>query len=341
MRKINIAYITKEDSRNIKEWSGLSFNIFKCLVKTGHNVVRLGPFNSNYEKLLKIIEFFYKLVNIKFDPERNIFLSKIISKKIKKSLVNKKIDLIVVHDCPIVSFLKTSTPILIWTDLTFDLYQKSYFNNYKKFHQISIQNGNYLEKLSLNQANKVIYSSKYAQINAIQKYAIKMNKTEIVPFGSDILPIAKKNFLSIQKNRIKNKKKLIKLISIGVDWDRKNMTKSVEVAKELNKKKINCCLTIVGAKPPKNFLKPEFVKIIPFIKKNNKKNILKLRKLYLSSDYFILLSKAEAFGLVIQEATSCGLPLILNNIDGMKYVANKKYTIFVDKKIHLVKFRLK
>ena len=41
------------------------------------------------------------------------------------------------------------------------------------------------------------------------------------------------------------------------------------------------------------------------------------------------MSKAEAFGLVLQEANSFGLPLILNNIDGMKFVANKKYTVFV------------
>ena len=332
MRKINIAYITKEDSRNINEWSGTSYNIFKCLIKTGHKVIRLGPFYSNYEIFLKIIELFYKLINIKYDPERNILLSKIILKKIEKSLENKKIDLIVVHDCPIISFLKEKIPILIWTDLTFDLYQKSYFNNYKKFHPISIMNGDYLEKLSLNKANKVIYSTKYAQINAIQKYGIKINKTEVIPFGSDTLPISKKKFSFTQKNRIKNKKKLIKLISIGVDWHRKNMSKSIQVASEINKRGIKCCLTIVGASPPKNFLKPNFIKIIPFMSKNNQKNIFKLKKLYLNSDYFILLSKAEAFGLVIQEATSYGLPLILNNVDGMKYVANKNYTIFVNKK---------
>ena len=331
MKKINIAYITKENSQNKIAWSGTSYNIYRCLCKTRHNIIRFGPYNSFFEKFLKLVELFYKLLNVKYDPDRNIFMSKIISKRIKENLKNKKIDLIVVHDCPIISFLKTEIPIVIWTDLTFDLYQRSYFNNYKKFHPNSVTQGNYLEKLSLNKANTIIYSTKYAEINAKKKYSIKKNKIKIIPFGSDILPISKKKFLFVQKNRIKNKKKMIKFISVGVDWERKNMDKSIQVIRELNNMGNKCSLIIVGALPPKNFIKPKFVKIIPFLNKKIKKNILKLKELYLNSDYFILLSKAEAFGLVIQEATAHGLPLILNNIDGIRYVADKKYSLFVNK----------
>jgi len=331
MKKINIAYITKEDSQNKIAWSGTSYNIYRCLYKTRHNIIRFGPYNSFFEKFLKLVELFYKLLNVKYDPDRNIFMSKIISKRIKENLKNKKIDLIIVHDCPIISFLKTKIPIVIWTDLTFDLYQRSYFNNYKKFHPNSVTQGNYLEKLSLNKANTIIYSTKYAEINAKKKYSIKKNKIKIIPFGSDILPISKKKFLFVQKNRIKNKKKMIKFISVGVDWERKNMDKSIQVIRELNNIGNKCSLIIVGALPPKNFIKPKFVKIIPFLNKKIKKNILKLKELYLNSDYFILLSKAEAFGLVIQEATAHGLPLILNNIDGIIYVADKKYSLFVNK----------
>ena len=43
VKKFNLAYITKEDSRNKKEWSGSSYNIYNCLLKTGHNVKRYGP----------------------------------------------------------------------------------------------------------------------------------------------------------------------------------------------------------------------------------------------------------------------------------------------------------
>ena len=84
----------------------------------------------------------------------------------------KKIDLIIVHDCPLISFLKISIPIVIWTDLTFDLFQKSYFKNYNKFHNSSVVQGNYLEKLSLKKAKQIVYSTKYAADNAKKKYFI-------------------------------------------------------------------------------------------------------------------------------------------------------------------------
>ena len=91
----------------------------------------------------------------------------------------------------------------------------------------------------------------------------------------------------------------------------------------------------MGSIPPKNFIKPDYVKI-PFLDKMIQ-NFKKLKDIYFDSHYFILLSKAEAFGLVALEAASFGLPLILNNVDGMKYVADKKYCLFVNKYSNLKK----
>ena len=77
-------------------------------------------------------------------------------------------------------------------------------------------------------------------------------------FGSDIKPISKKKFFELQKKKIKNKKKLIKFVSVGVDWERKrNMSKAINVINEMNKMGFNSSLKIVGSKPPKNFIKPK------------------------------------------------------------------------------------
>lgn len=340
MKKYNLAYITKEDSRNRKEWSGSSYNIYNCLVKSGHNVKRYGPFNTFFEKILKLVELFYKFFKIKFDPDRNILLSKYIAKKIEKEIKGKNLDFIIVHDCPIISFVKTDIPIVIWTDLTFDLYQKTYFSNFKHFHEQSLKSGHYLEKLSLSRAKIVIYTTEYAKMNAEKKYQIDKNKIKILAFGSDINPITKEQFLSIMKKN-KKIKKTYKFISVGVEWKRKNMSKSIQVIEQLNRKGFDSTLKIIGAKPPNNFIKPEYVQIVPFLNKTNNAEFNKLKKIYLSSDFFILLSEAEAFGLVIQEANSYALPLVLNNIGGMKFVSSDKYTIFVDKKLPPEKIAIK
>mgnify|MGYP001159971337 CR=1 FL=1 len=340
MKKFNLAYITKEDSRNKKEWSGSSYNIYNCLLKTGHNVERCGPYNTIFEKILKIIEVFYRFFKIKYDPDRNLLLSKYIAKKIEKDIINKNFDFIIVHDCPIISFLKTDIPIIIWTDLTFDLYEKTYFNNYKSFHKSSLKSGNYLEKLSLQKARIILYTTQYAKVSAEKKYNINKKKIKVLPFGSDINPITKKQFLSIFK-KSKKEKKITKFISVGVDWERKNMGKSIEVINQLNKKGYDSKLVVVGAKPPEDFIKPQFVEIIPFLSKTNNNELNKLKKIYFNSDFFILLSKAEAFGLVLQEANSYALPVILNNVGGMKFVSNRNYSILIDKELSPDKIALK
>ena len=78
---------------------------------------------------------FYKLIGIKYDPDRNLLLSKIYANKIKKIIKKKNVDYIFVHQCSLVSYLKTDIPIYIWTDLTFDLFCKTYFYKYKSLVQ--------------------------------------------------------------------------------------------------------------------------------------------------------------------------------------------------------------
>ena len=61
-------------------------------------------------------------------------------------------------------FLETHIPIYIWTDLTYDLYQKDYL---KDKNSISICNGNLLDSLALKKAKK------YSMLHSMQKKRYK------------------------------------------------------------------------------------------------------------------------------------------------------------------------
>ena len=333
MKKIKVAYITREDPKDKNKWSGIPFNIHKCLKKAGFQVIRIGPITHHYEKILKIIEKVYKFFKIKYDPQRSIVLSQLLAKKILKEIQNREIDLILVHDCPLVSFLNSKIPLIVWTDLTFDLYHKTYFLNFSKFHKNSIKNGNYLENLTLKKAKLIIYASDYAASSANKKYKISNNLVKVLPFGVDINPLNKKKFTILKKKRIVTRKKEAIFLSVGVDWNRKNMHKSIEVIEKLNCINIKSKIIIVGSVPPSGYKIPKYVEIIPFLNKQKKSDKNILHNLYSKSHYFILLSKAEAFGIVINEASCYGLPVITNYIDGLKYIADKNYSILNNKNL--------
>ena len=229
-----------------------------------------------------------------------------------------------------ISYLETDLPIFIWTDLTFDLFYKTYFKKYKQFSSNSIITGNKLEKMALTKAKKIFYSTEYVKTNAIKKYKINPNKIKILPFGYDMTSISKKVFKNKLKKRVKTLDSKIQLLTIGTDWQRKNMDKAIKVNNELNINNISSELTIVGINPKSSSLLPKNIKIVGFLDKKNNKELQKLKKLYQNSHFLIHLSNAEAFGLVLNEASAHGLPIIANNIDGIKYVIRKNYSLVFD-----------
>ena len=336
MNKIKIAYVTSEDSEDILQWSGSSLGIYNCLKKGKFTVERIGPLNNYIRKFLFILEIFFRFFKIKYDRDRNILVSKYYSRKISKKIKNRDFDFIVVHQGSLVSYLKTNIPIIIWTDLTFDLYQKNYFDNFRFFHSQSIVNGNKLESLALKKAYKVFYTSNYAKTSAINKYNINPKKINIMPFGSNINHnLNSKNLHKIIDKRIISKKILIKFLSIGTDWNRKGMDISIKIIKKLRNIGIYCELNIVGCKKPVNYDLPDFVKIHAFLNKNILSERKKLINFYKDSHYFILLSRAEAFGLVFNEAASLGLPSIATNIGGINSLIDNNTGILIKKNEHL------
>ena len=71
---------------------------------------------------------------------------------------------------------------------------------------------------------------------------------------------------------------------------KKKYAQSIKVIEKLNLLNMKSKIIIVGSIPPSEYEIPDYVKIIPFLNKNNKeKNIL--HNLYSKSHYFILLVK--------------------------------------------------
>jgi len=345
---MNIAYLSVDDPKDFKSWSGLKLKMLNTIKYLKHRVIIIGPLKNLMRIPFIINREIYKKVNIKYDSDRKFFLSKIYSAKINKLIKDKKIDIIFTSDTYLVSFLNTKIPIILWLDTTFKTYYEHYFDKIK-IHKKSFEEANQLEKLALDKSKKIILTSKWAKDETIKNYKISNKKIHILPFGS--------NLNDMKKNKIKfNNSNLLNLISVGVDWDRKGMDKSIKITEYLNKFGVKTTLTIIGSKSKKKY--PNFVRQIGFLNKNIKNDYLKLKKLYLDSDFHILMTQREACGVVYAEANSYGLFNITNDVGGVsgmiknnfngklfnlntspKYIASYIYKIFLNKKkfFHLKK----
>jgi len=352
MRK-NILYLTRLDPYNLRSWSGLSYFILKTLQKN-FNVITVGPLSNRIRFFYIFKRFFFSIFDIKFDIDRPINVAKDFAKQIENKISEKKYEAIVTSEPYLVTFLKTTKPIFIYTDFLFATLYHNYYSKNKVSRETFVH-GNYCELVSLKKSKKIILTSPYAINHGSKYYKIKKTSFLYIPFGANFDLIPNKNKI-IQT--IKNKKfKICNLVSSGVDWNRKGMDKAVELVNKINEKGLRARLYIIGAK--NNNKKKDISKYVTYVNFLNKNDLTDQKiysKLLCQAHFNILFSKAEAFGLVNVEASAFGLYTITNNIGGISgaiknhvngyrfnpkantsFIADFIIDIFIDKKNYINK----
>ena len=82
---------------------------------------------------------------------------------------------------------------------------------------------------------------------------------------------------------------------------------------------IDANLTVCGCVPPENFKHPKLT-IIPFLDKNEAVQKIKFEDMLLRSDFLILPTRRECFGVAFCEASAFGLPSIAADTGGVSGV---------------------
>jgi glycosyltransferase involved in cell wall biosynthesis len=310
---MKIAYITINNPFNYRSWSGLNYNIFKCLKYSGNNIDCIGPLNRSMKLIYIPKRYIFNLFKIKFDVDRQIVLSKEYSSQVQKKIFNKKYDLILTSDTTTVSYLKTETPIVLWLDTSFQSWYNHYYSNLK-ISKKSLREGNICEQNAINKSQRILVTSVWAKKEILKFYKCNPNKIKILPFGSNL----EYNFSlsKILKTKFKSSKKVCEIVSIGVDWKRKGFDRTIKICKLLKSKGLNISLKLIGAKSSKNL--PKWVKVYNFLDKNIKSTHKIISKILIKSDFHVLMTKSEAYGVVFVEASSNGVFNIAPDIGGIR-----------------------
>lgn len=215
-----------------------------------------------------------------------------------------------------VAYLKTSVPIVYLSDATFKALENYYFavdsvsNMYRK-------QGTYLETRAIEKSSALIYCSNWAADSAKNDYGAAPGKVHTIPLGANIdSPPARE---SLHKGSSDGK---CRLLFVGRDWQRKGGQIAVDTFLALRAKGVDAELTIVGCQPPQPIDDPNLI-VIPFLNKKVDADRKRLEDLYYTSDFFLLPTRAECFGMVFCEANAYGLPIVSTATGGVSTIVQE------------------
>jgi glycosyltransferase involved in cell wall biosynthesis len=241
-----------------------------------------------------------------FDHEHSFFLSKAYRRIFDRKLSNKKYDVLFAPaSSSEIAFLKTRIPIVYVSDATF-ANMVNYYPRFSNLLSTSIKQGNEIERRAITNASIVLYPSEWAANSAIKHYGAEKSKVHVIPFGANIDHVP-------SRKRILQKKKTEKcrLLFLGRNWLRKGGEIAYDAFLKLNQMGVDTDLNVCGCIPPSRF-SHEKMNSVYFINKNEK-----FETLLFNSDFLILPTKAECFGIVFCEASAYGIPSIAANTGGV------------------------
>jgi len=288
----------------------------QSLSKHAGEVIYVGPYSPKI--LLFILKALKKTIQIIFRKNYNITYSYILSMAYKyyftPRIKRANPDVVFAASASVeMSQLKLNCPIVYLGDATFNLLNGTY-SNFSNLVGFSRWESELIENKTYKNSAAVVFSSTWATNSAINDYKVSPEKIHLIPYGANLKAIPKPEEL-IHKS-ISSK---IKLLFLGLDWERKGGDIVYLSFLELQKKGVNVELTICGCIPPKHVQHTE-IKVIPFLNKNNDTDFKVLYNLLLESHFLFVPSRSDCTPIVFCEANAFGIPVITSEVGGIPSV---------------------
>ena len=299
-------------------WSGTTYYLHKHL-SNHYEVFQI----SSLRGLKKPFEIIFRILNILFNKrillDTSIILTKLYAFKIKLYLImHRDIDLVISDSSIPLTFLKSHVKKIVYTDSNF-FCMINYYDQFKNLSFGSKRRGNYLEERSLNNVDKIIYSSEWAKNSSVEAYGISEAKIHVIPFGLNLDRIT--NIAEVfERIKIRSENYKLKLIFIGRNWIRKGGNIAYKTMLNLRKNhNFDAYLTVIGCLPQ---LKNKYVNEVGFLDRNINSDYGYLNNLISESHFLILPTQADCTPMVCAEANSHGVPVVVTDTGGVSSIVN-------------------
>ncbi|GCF06888.1 glycosyltransferase family 4 protein [Dictyobacter arantiisoli] len=316
MKRPNIALLTALDAQDRRSWSGTFYFIAQTLQKYCGDVSYLGPMSGGSEMLLgRALHTSAQLVTGKrFLFRHSRAVAKRYARIAQKRLTDKSFDVVIaLSGATEIAYLQTALPVVLVEDANFPLLH-GYHQHFSSLLTSSAQQVNEIQARGLARADLVLYSTSWAAQSAVNYYHVNPQKIQVVPFGANIERIPDR-----EKVLTRKRSAYCSLLFVGVNWERKGGQIAFDALCELGRMGIDATLTVCGCMPPRNVRHPRML-VIPFLDKNDQEQCQRLEALYLRSDFLLLPTRNECFGIAACEASAFGLPVVTTHTGGVPEV---------------------
>lgn len=316
---MRIAFLASQyfDPDHPRSWSGLPFFMRHALETAGVETVTLSPLDTRHTQRAARFLYWRWMRGKRYLKYCDAALLRSHARQYERGLAGLDVDAVFSPSTWPLAYLETDLPVVLWTDACF----AGVLNFYHSFTDVappSVNAGHAIEQLALNRCARALYSTDWAADTAQRFYFVPENKVDVVRFGGNLLepPSLDEATEAVERRE----RAPCRLLLVGVDWKRKGVDIAVEAVKALSAAGFDCRLTIVGCKPPRGTVLPACVDVIPFIGKATVEDRQKINALYARSHFFIMPTRAEAFGIVFAEASAFGVPCLGTNVGGLPSV---------------------
>lgn len=313
---MKIAYTTHFAANNVHSWSGSIYYMRKSLIDAGCSLETIDNLHEKGRVTGRLTELAYQhLLKKTFIRYRRPSTLDSYARQVESALAGMDVDLVFSPSTFPIARMKPGLPTVFWSDACFaglvDFYPYT-----KNLCRRSLTEGNLTEKNALNRCSLAIFASDWAARTALENYKISPEKVKVVPYGANIdHELTLDQVLAGLDNRPSDR---CDLLFIGVEWERKGGDIAVETAIEMNRRGIPTTLHFVGCEPP--IETPDFVVRHGFVSKKFPEGRAKLDRLFSESNFLLVPSRAECYGLVFAEASSYGLPSLAAEVGGIPTV---------------------
>lgn len=300
---MKIAYVYEYDAANPATQSTRPFSIRREL-KRRFEVIDQFPISNISRRILVPKKLWWALGGAVHHLEREWLSLKEYAWRVGRCLERERPDIVFAPSQLIPTYIETSAKIIYCNDAPFGGIA-NYYQNFSKLSQEYVRQGYRQERLAHRNAFRVVYPSAWAVDCAVRLHGADPRKCIEQAFGANLPydPCWSDIKVAIER-RIRRKD--ISILLISSDWERKGGPFAAAVIRELRRKGIDAALRVIGAVPEGI----ANVEALGRIDKWTGSGAQKFWTSMLNSNFIIMPSLAEAYGMGLWEGAAHGLPMI-------------------------------